>query len=229
MLRAVEGFLRGALSSQGQSPFKWDIMLQPAILDKLVLTASFTAEQASPAGLESFISCAASMLKLAASGEYSSGEAAWRLRWLVAAAAAASLQRSSSAGILSAAAAGGGSSSSLPGSSARAAGISSTSSSSNSTAYSAMLVLLGRCMLQCAFELYQFSKTGDWVAQAQQLLATIRAGYLLTIPLPDVNDLLLGPASAETACFSSFASQPPAMQRLLASLQALLMPGSQLA
>jgi hypothetical protein len=92
-----------------------------------------------------------------------------------------------------------------------------------------MLVLLGRCMLQWAFELYQFSSTSNWVAQAQQLLATLRTLFAFTIPLPGVNDLLLGPASAETACFSSFASQPPAMQQLLASLQALLTPGSQLA
>jgi hypothetical protein len=84
-------------------------------------------------------------------------------------------------------------------------------------------------MLQWADELHQFSSTGNWLSRAQQLLTTSRTATRLTIPVPGVNPLLLGPASAAIACFQSFDSKPPAMLQLLVAMQALVTPGSLLA
>jgi hypothetical protein len=56
VLQAVEGLVRGILSSQGQPLVPWDESLQPAFLGKLILTASSAAEQAGH-GPEPFISC----------------------------------------------------------------------------------------------------------------------------------------------------------------------------
>jgi hypothetical protein len=87
-----------------------------------------------------------------------------------------------------------------------------------------MLVLLGRCVLQWAAELQQFGSSSDWQAQAQQLLTTVIVPAYQALPatgrgsVQGMNPLLLGEAPAESACLSSFASEPPVMQQLLTSM-----------
>ena len=135
---------------------------------------------------EPFISCAVSLLKMAASAQHSGSleETQWRLRWLVAGTAAAALHHSCSAGSLNAPAeqeletatcdsgsgTGGAARTAVETSSSSGSG--SSGSSGSSTFDAAMLVLIGRCMLQWAAELQHFGSDSDWLAEAQQLLTT---------------------------------------------------------
>jgi hypothetical protein len=139
---------------------------------------------------EPFISCTVSLLKMAAVAENSITQ--WQLRWLVAATAGAALHRSCSAGSTPATARQELETAPAPvvetvGTAADSS-TSSSSSSSISTTHAAMLVLLGRCMLQWAAELQQFSGRSDWLAQAQQLPTTTTTPVQQAGPVVSASD-----------------------------------------